>query len=243
MALAVGALMLGVLGLSSFRYAHAWAGEEALWPHTIKGHPAPCTYRQCGCWQAHNRLGAKKFARGDVESAHFHFQNSTRLRPDLGETHNNLGTTHSARAQMAAQQGNQEAAKREMDLAIEQFREACRVTPHVPAIQVNYANSLAASGRFVEAAEQYKQLLDKMPENPAMWNNYGVALFKQGDTEQAIVAFRKALDIDPNLKDAKESLAVATGEKPMPQAPPPPGGQLQLNLPQSPTLGPVPLQR
>jgi Tfp pilus assembly protein PilF len=130
-----------------------------------------------------------------------------------------------------------------MDLAIEQFREACRVTPHVPAIQVNYANSLAASGRFVEAAEQYKQLLDKMPENPAMWNNYGVALFKQGDTEQAIVAFRKALDIDPNLKDARESLAVATGEKPMPQAPPPPGGQLQLNLPQSPTLGPVPLQR
>jgi Tfp pilus assembly protein PilF len=241
-ALAVGAAFLAMLTYSSFRYSYAWANEEALWPHTIAGHANPC-WQGCGCWQAHNRLGAKKFARGDVESAHFHFQNSTRLRPDLGETHNNLGTTHSARAQMAAQQGNQEAAKREMDLAIEQFREACRVTPHVPAIQVNYANSLAASGRFVEAAEQYKQLLDKMPENPAMWNNYGVALFKQGDTEQAIVAFRKALDIDPNLKDAKESLAVATGEKPMPQAPPPPGGQLQLNLPQSPTLGPVPLQR
>ncbi len=243
-ALGVAALLLAVLGLASFRYAHVWAGEETLWPHTIAGHPSPCTYPRCGCWQAHNRLGAKKFARGDVEAAHFHFQNSTRLRPDLGETHNNLGTTHSARAQMAAQRGDAAAAKREMDLAIEQFREACRVTPHVPAIHVNLANALAAAGLFGDAADNYRQLLDKMPQNPAIWNNYGVALFKNGDNERAVEAFRKALAIDPNLKDAKESLAVALGEKPAPEQPaPPPGGQLQLNLPQSPTLGPLPLQR
>jgi hypothetical protein len=46
------------------------------------------------------------------------------------------------------------------------------------------------------------------------------------------------------LKDARESLAVALGEKPDPSAsappPPPPGGQLQLNAPQpSATLGPA----
>ena len=64
--------------------------------------------------QAHNRLGARKFSRGDIDGAHYHFQNSTRLRPDLGETHNNLGTTLSARAQMFAQQGDQAAASREM---------------------------------------------------------------------------------------------------------------------------------
>ena len=239
-ALAVGAILLAVLGYSSFRYAHAWTDEESLWPHTIAGHPNPC-HQGCGCWQAHNRLGAKKFAKGDLEAAHYHFQNSTRLRPDLGETHNNLGTTHSARSQMAAQQGNQEAAKREMDLAIEQFREACRVTPHVPAIQVNYANSLAAAGRFGEAADQYQGLLEKMPNEAALWNNYGVALFKQGANERAIEAFRKALSINPNLKDAQESLAVATGEKAGPATPPPPGGQLQLQAPHSPTLGPAPL--
>ena len=237
-ALAVGAILLAVLGYSSFRYAHAWVDEEALWPHTIAGHPNPC-HQGCGCWQAHNRLGAKKFAKGDLEAAHYHFQNSTRLRPDLGETHNNLGTTHSARSQMAAQQGNQEAAKREMDLAIEQFREACRVTPHVPATQVNYANSLAAAGRFADAADQYKALLEKIPKEAALWNNYGVALFKQGDNERAIAAFRQALALNPNLKDAQESLAVATGEKAGPT--PPPGGQLQLQAPLSPTLGPAPL--
>ena len=240
LALVAGAALLTLLGYSSFRYSYAWANEEALWPHTIAGHANPC-WEGCGCWQAHNRLGAKKFARGDVEAAHYHFQNSTRLRPDLGETHNNLGTTHSARSQMAAQQGNQEAARREMDLAIGQFREACRVTPHVPAIQVNYANSLAAAGRFGDAADQYKELLAKMPNEAALWNNYGVALFKQGDNDKAIEAFRRALALNPNLKDAKESLAVATGEKPAPAPPPPPGGQLQLQTPLSPTLGPAPL--
>jgi tetratricopeptide (TPR) repeat protein len=250
-ALATAAVLLAVLGYSSFRYAHAWAGEETLWPHTIAGHPSPCTYPRCGCWQAHNRLGAKKFARGDVEGAHFHFQNSTRLRPDLGETHNNLGTTLSARAQMLAQRGDQAAAKKEMDEAIFQFAEACRVTPHVPAIHVNLANALAAAGRFSEAADKYQWLLEREPNNPALINNYGVALYKQGLKDESIVQFRRALEIAPNLKDAKESLAVALGEKPDPSAgqqPPgqPPAGQpapgqppLEMKLPQSPTLGPT----
>ena len=245
-ALATGAILLAVLGYSSFRYAHAWANEESLWPHTIAGHPNPC-HVGCGCWQAHNRLGAKKFARGDVEGAHYHFQNSTRLRPDLGETHNNLGTTLSARAQMFAQRGDQASAKREMDAAIEQFAEACRVTPHVPAIQVNLANALAAAGRFPEAGEKYRELIEREPGNPALINNYGVALYKQGKKEESIEQFRKALAINPNLKDARESLAVALGEKPDPSAnqpapPPPPGGQLQLGPPPtSPTLGPAAL--
>ena len=246
-ALAAGAVMLAVLGFSSFRYAHVWANEELLWPHTIAGHPNPC-HVGCGCWQAHNRLGAKKFARGNVDEAHYHFQNSTRLRPDLGETHNNLGTTLSARAQMLAQRGDQAAAKREMDAAIEQFAEACRVTPHVPAIQVNLANALAAAGRFPEAGEKYRELIAREPGNPALINNYGVALYKQGRKEESIEQFRKALAIKPDLKDARESLAVALGEKPdpaanQPAAPPPPaGGQLQLGPPPtSPTLGPAAL--
>jgi len=245
-ALVAGAVLLAVLAFASFRYAHAWANEESLWPHTIAGHPNPC-HVGCGCWQAHNRLGAKKFARGDVDGAHYHFQNSTRLRPDLGETHNNLGTTLSARSQMLAQRGDQAAARREMDAAIEQFAEAARVTPHVPAIKVNLANALAAAGRFAEAGKTYEELLAREPGNPALINNYGVALYKQGRKEDAIVQFRRALEIKPDLKDARESLAVALGEKPDPSAnqpapPPPPGGQLQLGPPPaSPTLGPAAL--
>ena len=257
--------VLGLLALGSFRYAGAWVNEDALWTHTLM-------YNE-NAWQAHNRLGAKKFSRGHVDDlppgarmnqfstglrqaienrgAFHHFTRSTALRPDLGETHNNLGTALSARAQMAGQRGEQAAAKQFMDKAIEQFAEACRVTPHVPAIHVNLANALAAAGRFDEAAKKYKELLEQAPDNAALWNNYGVALFKKGDKAPAIEAFRKALSLDPNLKDAKESLAVATGQAEAPQQPgqgqpvaaprPSPGEQLQLTPPQSPTLGPSPL--
>ncbi|NDC64294.1 MAG: hypothetical protein EBZ59_10005, partial [Planctomycetia bacterium] len=41
-ALATAAILLAGLGYSSFRYAHVWANEETLWPHTIAGHPDPC---------------------------------------------------------------------------------------------------------------------------------------------------------------------------------------------------------
>jgi Flp pilus assembly protein TadD len=235
--LAGGALLLAALTLLSFRDAVNWMDEDHMWEHTLK--------HNFDAWQAHNRLGAKKFARGDVDGAHFHFQNSTRLRPDLGETHNNLGTTLSARANILGQRGDQAGANREMAAAIEQFGEACRVTPHVPAIKVNLANALASAGRFGEAGDNYRDLLEREPNNPALINNYGVTLYKMGKKEEAIVQFKKALEIAPNLKDARESLAVALGEKPDPSAsapppPPPPGGQLQLNAPQpSATLGPA----
>jgi Flp pilus assembly protein TadD len=212
-----GATLLGALMFLAFSYAGCWVNEDALWTHTLKhNHDA---------WQAHNRLGAKKFARGDVEGAFYHFTNSTRLRPDLGETHNNLGTALSAKGRLGE--------------AIEQFREAVRVTPHVPAIRVNLANALAAAGRFEEASEKFAELLEIEPGNPALINNHGVTLYKMGRREEAIAKFRRALEIAPELKDAKESLAIALGEKPdpslgqRPSGPPP----VEMSLPPSPTLG------
>ncbi len=263
------AATLGVLTWISYGLAVTWVNEDELWTHTLQHNE--------NAWQAHNRLGAKKFARGHVDDipvpnpalldpatqvkikgALHHFTRSTALRPDLGETHNNLGTALSSKGRL--------------DEAIEQFKEAVRVTPHVPAIHMNLANALAAGGRFAEAEAKYLELIQGMekarddaikatgnpniPYDPAIGaliNNYGVAMFKQGKKDEAIVAFKRALSINPNLKDAKESLAVATGEKPMPapSGPAAPGGPaappapaaappLPLTVPQSPTLGPTP---
>jgi tetratricopeptide (TPR) repeat protein len=258
---------LAVLTWMSYGLAVTWLNEDELWTHTLQHNE--------NAWQAHNRLGAKKFARGHVDDipvpnpvlldpatqvkikgALHHFTRSTALRPDLGETHNNLGTALSAKGRL--------------DEAIEQFKEAVRVTPHVPAIHMNLANALAAGNRFAEAEAKYLELIQGMeksreeaiaatrnpniPYDPAigaLMNNYGVAMFKQGKKDEAIAAFKRALAINPNLKDARESLAVATGEKPMPGPPGGPGaapspGQpapvappLPMALPQSPTLGPT----
>jgi tetratricopeptide (TPR) repeat protein len=259
---AAAAVVIAALAVLSHNYAACWVNEDALWTHTL-------TYNE-NAWQAHNRLGAKKFSRGHVENiepanripnlgAYHHFTRSTALRPDLGETHNNLGTAYSVRANAAAQRGDKAAADTNMRLAIEQFAEACRVTPHVPAIRLNLANAMASSGRFAEAADEYEKLLEREPGNPMLINNYGVALYRSGKKEEAIVQFRKALKIAPGLKDAQESLAVALGEKPDPMAqqptaerppqpgetvPPQPQSQpalppLNLQPPSSPTLGPA----
>ena len=257
LAAAGATLVLAACTWMSFTYAGAWVNEDALWTHTLKHNE--------NAWQAHNRLGARKFARGHVDDVNpptrienrgalHHFTRSTALRPDLGETHNNLGTALSAKGRMAE--------------AIEQFKEACRVTPHVPAIHINLANALAAAGRFAEAEMKYAEMIAGMekrhadavaatgnpnlPVDPGLaplLNNYAVTLFKQEKKDEAIDAFRRALAINPGLKDAREGLAVATGEKPMPQ---PPSGQpanappaaapplpLPMSLPESPTLGPL----
>jgi Flp pilus assembly protein TadD len=218
-----GTIALAAGMLLAFRYANAWASEDALWTHTLKtNHDA---------WQAHNRLGAKKFSRGDIEGGFYHFTQSTRLRPDLGETHNNLGSALSAKGRL--------------DEAIKEFAEACRLTPHVPAMQVNLANSLFQAGRFTEAGERFRLMLEKEPDNPALLNNYAVTLYRQGNKEEAIKLFVRALEINPNLKDAREGLAVARGERPgpasggTPERPPTQSLPGQV-LPGQSTLGPSP---
>jgi tetratricopeptide (TPR) repeat protein len=197
--IAGGAVALAACALLSFRYANAWASEDALWTHTLKtNHDA---------WQAHNRLGAKKFSRGDIEGGYYHFTQSTRLRPDLGETHNNLGSSLSAKGRL--------------DEAIKEFAEACRLTPHVPAMRVNLANALFQAGRFAAASDAFQFLLEKEPNNAALINNYAVTLYRQGNKDEAVRQFRRALEINPTMKDAREGLAVALGEQPAGPAPGP----------------------
>jgi cytochrome c-type biogenesis protein CcmH/NrfG len=205
--LAAAACLLGVLATLSYRYAGAWVNEDTLWTHTLERNP--------DAWQAHNRLGARKFARGHVDDmppaddvrlrgAMYHFTRSTALRPDLGETHNNLGTAL--------------MSKGRFDEAIAEFTEAIRVTPQDLRIRVNLANALASTGRFDEAAVGYEALLRIEPTNPLLLNNYGFALYRMGRRDEAIQSYRRALEIAPNLKDAREGLAIALGEMPDPHA-------------------------
>lgn len=207
--LVCGSLAVAALALLAFRLATVWKDEDALWTYTLRHNP--------DAWQAHNRLGARKSNRGDLDGAHQHFLQATRLRPDLGETHNNLGTTFMTRAQLFSQGGDQEAATRELAAAIEEFAVACRLTPQVLMMHGNLANSLATAGRFQEAADKYREMLERNPNNAPLINNYGVALFKLGKRDEAIALFRRALEITPDLKDAQDSLNVALSE--MPQKP------------------------
>jgi Flp pilus assembly protein TadD len=182
--------LMAFLAFNAFFYAMAWSSEDYLWDHTLlSNHDA---------WQAHNRLGARKLGRGDVEGAHYHFRNSSRLRPDLGETKNNLAIVL--------------MRKGRVDEAIQTYEEALKASPEIQKIRANLADAYLQAGRFAEARELYEQLLQLNPDNPLLRNKHGLTLFKLGEKEQAAAEFRRVLAIDPNFKEAAENLKVVLGQ-------------------------------
>ena len=160
--------------------------------------PPPSPWSGGTFWSEHNVLGAGCYQQQDYEGALFHFVRAARLRPDLGEVHNNIATTL--------------VAMDKLDDALVEFAEAVRLQPDAVAMRINLANAWAKAERFAEAEKHYRKAIEMAPGNAALHNNLGVTLFKQGSREAAIAEFRKALAIDPNLRDAREGLETAERE-------------------------------
>jgi len=183
-ALAGACVLLAGLACWSFRYAHVFANEDELWTYTLASNP--------DAWQAHNRLGARKGARGDIEGALYHFTNSTRLRPDLGETHNNLGTTLMALGRT--------------DEALEQFAITTELLPKMFAVQLNRGRALVTAGRNEQAEKWYKELADRFPNQPEVWGSLGVVQIGRGDRKAGIASLRRAVEMAPGAEEYLRNL-------------------------------------
>jgi len=186
-AVAAAVTAVAFLAGSSFRYAHVFAGEDSLWTHTLVFNP--------DAWQAHNRLGARKFARGDTDGGLYHFENSTRLRPDLGETHNNLGTALMKSGRV--------------DEALEQFRIASELVTQIPQMQINLGNALVSVGRLDEAEKAMRVLTERFPNMAQGWNNLGYVQMKRGNNTAAVESLRRAQTLQPDSPDLRKNLHAA----------------------------------
>jgi tetratricopeptide (TPR) repeat protein len=118
-----------------------------------------------------------------------------RLRPDLAETRNNLGSGV--------------LATKDTKAAIEEFREAMRLSPTIIAIQANLARALWLDGQYREASEIYADLVKRFPENPTFLCNLGVSFFQENRIPESVKCFERALQINPDLQDAKINLEAA----------------------------------
>jgi len=196
-ALAAALLLIATLAVGSFRYSFAWADEDPMWTYTLSRNP--------DAWQAHSRLGARKYSQGKIDEAFFHFSESVRLRPDLAETHNNYGNTL--------------AAKGRFDEALEQFREAARLQPDIPVFQNNLAMTCMQSGRVEEARDVFRVMVGKWPKDPTLHNNFAFALHRTGDATGAIASLQRALSLRPDYEDAKKNLASIREELAKKQSP------------------------
>ena len=182
-----GILIAGGLALLSHNYAAVWENEDKLWSYTLR--------HNWDCWQAHNRLGAREFNRGKIDVALPHFREAVRLRPDLAETRNNLGSGV--------------LATKDAKAAIAEFREARRLSPTIIAIQANLARALWLDGQYSEASEIYADLVRRFPGNPTFLCNLGVSLFQEKRIPESVKCFERALEINPDLKDARVNLETA----------------------------------
>ena len=180
----IATIAVGGLTLLSHNYAAVWENEDKLWSYTLR--------HNWDCWQAHNRLGAREFNRGKIDIALPHFREAVRLRPDLAETRNNLGSGV--------------LATQDTKTAIVEFREALRLSPSIVAIQANLARALWLDGQIGEATNVYADLVRRFPENPDFLCNLGVGYFQTGRKQEAVECFEKALQIAPNLQDARRNL-------------------------------------
>ncbi len=66
---------------------------------------------------------------------------------------------------------------------------------------------LELQGNLPGDFEKAQSIVNAMPDNPSALNNLGVMLHKQGRFEEALPPLRKAVELQPGLKEAKESLS------------------------------------
>jgi Tfp pilus assembly protein PilF len=183
--------LVGGLGVTTYGYARVWSGEEALWNHNLQ--------RNWNAWQAHSRLGALEHRRGNFEKTHLHFTEAGKLRPDLPEIKNNLGSLMMNSDRHAE--------------ALGLFEEAVRLSPRSQPLLDNLVRSLIAQGRNAEALEHARALCELYPDDATNFHNLGILLKIENQDEAARAAFRAALRINPYFSESTKMLFVLDEEK------------------------------
>jgi tetratricopeptide (TPR) repeat protein len=182
-AAACGGLLVVGLGVLTWRQAHIYSGAETLYRATLERNPASFLARTNLCTTLLDEPGRLPDAMAPCEEA-------LRLRPDLAETHLNIGLIR------ARTPGGLPEAIAEMQTAV-------RIRPAYAAAHYDLGKALALSGRFSEAIDEYRAALRIAPDYPEAYLGIGNALLAvPGRQQDAIAAFEDALQIRPCYSDA-----------------------------------------
>jgi protein O-mannosyl-transferase len=97
----------------------------------------------------------------------------------------------------------------DFDAAEAQCREALRLKPGFPEIQVLYAKVLERGNKLEQARAVLSDLVRQYPADSAAHCELGMVLNRKGDAALAIEHFRVALSLKPNYPEARFNLASA----------------------------------
>src|ERR1700719_3695266 len=156
--IAASSVILGCLGLLTWRQSEMFRDAETLWRITLARNP--------GCWMAYNNLGILELTKGDINEAIRSYERSVSLYRDQPEAHYNLGGA-------LLQQGR-------LEEAIAQCKIALRLNPNDPDAHVVLGNALLTKNDVEEAISEYTKALSLYPDDVEARHNLAIALQQMG---------------------------------------------------------------
>ncbi|HTS19728.1 MAG TPA: tetratricopeptide repeat protein [Verrucomicrobiae bacterium] len=181
----VVAMVLLILGVSSWQQARIYRDAETVWRDTIAKNP--------GCWLAHNNLGNILVREGNVSDAIVHYEQALQSKPVYAEAHGNL-------ANALYREGR-------IEEAIAHYEQALRSKPDYAEAHCNLGMALARQGRLTEATEHFEQAVRIKPDYATAQYNLGIALGLAGRAGEAIAHLKEAVRIKPDFAQARSALA------------------------------------
>jgi tetratricopeptide (TPR) repeat protein len=179
------AIVLLVLGVSTWRQARIYQNMQTLWRDTLAKNPR--------CWMAHDNLGLALAQVGRVPEAVAHWEQALRINPHDAEAHNNLGRAL--------------AGTGKIEEAIAHFEQALRINPDLADAHNNLGITSAQTGKIEEAIAHFEQALRINPDYAKAHYNLGLVLGQTGRILEAIEHLQQALRINPDYAEARNALA------------------------------------
>ncbi len=191
--LVLSIIIIGVLGLLTFRQTRVWNSSTSLFEHILRTlGDDPYSY------DAHFRFARFLAQHGQIDKAIEHLQQAVKIDPKFAEALNNLGLAYDKLGR------NEEA--------VEAYKQAIKLKPDYSEAYYNLGGVYYKLGRRQEATEAYKQAIGLKPDYAEAYNNLGVVYDAIGQPQDAITVHKEAIKIKPNYAESYYNLGVAYGQ-------------------------------
>ncbi|MBD2384124.1 tetratricopeptide repeat protein [Cylindrospermum sp. FACHB-282] len=139
--------------------------------------------------------GVMRYNRQDLQGAEFAFRKALQRDGNIGAARNYLGN-------ILMQQNR-------LDLAVQEYGEAVRLSPNLGEAYYNLGLALQRQEQKEAAITAYRQSLVVNPTMAAAHYNLGLLLQQQGQLEDAIASYQQAINLDSSNANAYFNLAIA----------------------------------
>ena len=178
-------LILGAMGILTWRQSTSYRDIETLWRTTIDRNP--------DCWMAEHNLAGHLLEKRDFEGAIAHFEKAVQLKFDNPESH----------------YGMADALRRKGDIerAMSEARISLDLRPNDPDTHVVLGMALMTKGLVDEAAEHFSRAVEIRPSHSTAHYNLAIALLEKHETGKAIEQYEKAIEVQPDFVEALTNLS------------------------------------